>query len=52
MLYYGTYGWSAFAKAEFDASTDNGKYVGGIIDYAFAGYYFTYFYPGEAQLTK
>ena len=28
------------------------KYVGGIIDYAYAGYYFTYYYTGEAQLTK
>ncbi len=52
MLYYGTYGWSSFANAEFDASTDTVKYVGGIIDYAYAGYYFTYYYTGEAQLTK
>ncbi|MBK7758493.1 MAG: hypothetical protein IPI35_19280 [Deltaproteobacteria bacterium] len=58
--YYGTYGWSSFANAEFDASNDTLKYSSGsYVDYAYSGYYtgyvtyyYTNYYTGDVQLTK
>jgi hypothetical protein len=52
VMYYGRYGWSAFFAAELDSSNDTLKYVGGAIDFYYAGYYYTSYYTGEAQLTK
>lgn len=59
LMYYGTYGWSAFFAAELDSSDDTLKYVGGVIDYSYSGpytgyatYYITSYYTGEAQLTR